>query len=911
MKKLSGNTNSCPLKLVLFCAILKFLSPKRIFADLKRRHDGRVIDSLNHLVRTRYKLNQLRFNIKFLQNCLRSDVAPLSIQKRIRKAKLVHSLSIESTFVRDEIVKTKRQYAFVQCKFNRLYASARRDLSLFDFIRLSSLLSKNDVTQCCNLRNKYDEHLERLRCHRFGRNVFNHKYIINLSKVEFSDIEKDVLSKGVDFRIPPRVVKEEVLAEFELMYESLMRIEPVSNEALMQCKSSLQYISHKMSVTKPDLKSFSMTREHTKALRALRRNDDIVICRPDKGRATVVLDKADYVEKMNTILRDETKFEMIGPVREHDRTFKIEEQLQDYLKALFDKGEISSAVLDHVKPVGSSRPRLYGLPKIHKSNCPLRPILSMSGSPQYSVSRWLCLLLQPVLDLYSKHCVKDTFEFIESFRDASLSTNGYLCSFDVVSLFTNVPLVETIDICAAALYHNSTIERPDLSENAFRQLLHMVTSGVEFSFEDVMYRQSDGVAMGSPLGPVLANIFVGYYESLISSSEYPEFYRRFVDDSLAYFVCQDDVARFKNRLDDLHPALKFTVEYESDSKISFLDVLIERQCDSFVTSVYRKPTFTGMCLPFDAYCPEKYKSGLVKCLVNRAQRICSPSTLQGELDFLRDMFHSNGYPSRITDKYITLSTPVEPPCIDPPTPVYIRLPYLGRHSVTFERRIRSTVYSAFRNVQVRTVYNTPRAFVMRKDPLPTQNKSRIIYSFECRCCDDRYVGRTLSHLCARVRQHVPLHLLSTEEAKTRPKRGRPRKNPVSKTPDKKGTGSVKTPDVRPDTETAVNAPRRSQRLREKATASEVTTSESTPDVTPEEDRTTKKYASAIATHLSMNVQCASVYSDTCFNVLSRGRSKYHLWVLESVYIHTQKPSLCIQKNNIAPLHLYKSTLTTP
>ena len=63
----------------------------------------------------------------------------------------------------------------------------------------------------------------------------------------------------------------------------------------------------------------------------------------------------------------------------------------------------------------------------------------------------------------------------------------------------------------------------------------MVTSGVEFSFQDIMYKQIDGVAMGSPLGPVLANIFVGHCESLIPSSLYPEFYRRFVDDSLSHF----------------------------------------------------------------------------------------------------------------------------------------------------------------------------------------------------------------------------------------------------------------------------------------------------------------------------------------------------------------------------------------
>ena len=77
----------------------------------------------------------------------------------------------------------------------------------------------------------------------------------------------------------------------------------------------------------------------------------------------------------------------------------------------------------------------------------------------------------------------------------------------------------------------------------------MVTSGVEFSFNDVMFRQIDGVAMGSPLGQVLANIFVGYCESLIPSSSYPPLYCKFMDDSFAYYSsvsqCDDFFVNFE------------------------------------------------------------------------------------------------------------------------------------------------------------------------------------------------------------------------------------------------------------------------------------------------------------------------------------------------------------------------------
>ena len=138
-------------------------------------------------------------------------------------------------------------------------------------------------------------------------------------------------------------------------------------------------------------------------------------------------------------------------------------------------------------------------------------------------------------DRYCKRTVKDSFDFVEKLRNKPVPPNAHICSFDVVSLFTNVPIEETVDICMDVLYRNDDVDTPWISESAFRLLLLMVTTGVEFSFNNVMYKQVDGVAMGSPLGPVLANVFVGYCESKIDDSLWPDLYVRFVDDSVTYY----------------------------------------------------------------------------------------------------------------------------------------------------------------------------------------------------------------------------------------------------------------------------------------------------------------------------------------------------------------------------------------
>ena len=98
---------------------------------------------------------------------------------------------------------------------------------------------------------------------------------------------------------------------------------------------------------------------------------------------------------------------------------------------------------------------------------------------------------------------------------------------------------------------------------------------MEFSFNDMLYRQIDGVAMGSPLGPNLANVFLGYCETRIPPDEWPALYRRYVDDTFSLFLGGiAESLRFLSRLNSLHPSLQFTMEGENEGKLPFLDVMV-------------------------------------------------------------------------------------------------------------------------------------------------------------------------------------------------------------------------------------------------------------------------------------------------------------------------------------------------
>ena len=169
-----------------------------------------------------------------------------------------------------------------------------------------------------------------------------------------------------------------------------------------------------------------------------------------------------------------------------------------------------------------------------------------------------------------------------------------------------------------------------------------------------MYRQTDGIAMGSPLGPVLANIFVGYNENkLFDFSVKPQFYKRYVDDTFAIFENEAECDEFFKIQNSLNPALKFTNEKEKSESLAFLDVKIQKSDSKFLTSVYRKPSFTGQYIRWDSFRPSKRKKNLIGTLVHKALRICSKSLLQQELENIRVILRDNGYPESIIDRGIS------------------------------------------------------------------------------------------------------------------------------------------------------------------------------------------------------------------------------------------------------------------
>ena len=291
---------------------------------------------------------------------------------------------------------------------------------------------------------------------------------------------------------------------------------------------------------------------------------------------------------------------------------------------------------------------MYGLPKTYKKDVPLRPILFMTGSAQHQLAKYFSSLFEPVLTLYSSNCIRGSFTFADIIKTSNLDLSSiFLCSFNISSLFTNVPLAETIQICADALYSSEHPPAP-FPRQIFVELMEMATSSVEVILNDVTHRQIDGVAMESSLGPALANIFVGYYESkLFQTTSKPEMYYRYMDDTFVVFSNEDECDLFLDSLNSLHPSLYFAFEKESKMALPFPDILVEKSPSKFITFIYRKLTFTGQYLRRNSFSPRKRKTNLTLILTHRALAICSSERLSSELDKIKFILLTNGYPEHV------------------------------------------------------------------------------------------------------------------------------------------------------------------------------------------------------------------------------------------------------------------------
>ena len=242
--------------------------------------------------------------------------------------------------------------------------------------------------------------------------------------------------------------------------------------------------------------------------------------------------------------------------------------------------------------------RIYGLPKVHKDNYPLRPVVSCVNCPTYNMSKIFNKILNDSLPK-PRSFIKNSLSFRDTIIKNQIANNYIMISLDVMSLFTNIP-IKLIQKSIEKIWHY--IEKfTKLPLEEFKDGIEFLMNNTFFQFNNSFYRQSFGIPMGSPISPILADLVMQDLETNVLGN-YDcniEAYYRYVDDTIM-FIPKDKIEEVLTTFNNYHDRLQFTYEIENEhNSINFLNLtIIKNEDNSIKTNWFRKNTYSGRFLNY-------------------------------------------------------------------------------------------------------------------------------------------------------------------------------------------------------------------------------------------------------------------------------------------------------------------------
>ena len=348
--------------------------------------------------------------------------------------------------------------------------------------------------------------------------------------------------------------------------------------------------------------------------------------------------------------------------------------------------------------------------------------------------------------------VRESRAFVEFMRSQTIPKKEILVSFNVVSLFTCIPTDLAIQVAHRKLESDASLpERTSLGVNDITDLLSLCLDATFLSFRGKMYQEVHGIAMGSPVSVVVANLVMEDIEERALSTFHPptHFWKCYFDDTCAALPL-DQILPFLDHLNSIEPCVQFTVEEESDGRLAFLDVQLSRNDDGTVcTSVYRKATHTNQYLAFESHHPIAHKVAVVKTLMSRAEALSSSGVERAQEEKeVTGALKENGYPSSFVYKHSCSGRP-RPDREEQRPKTTLTLPYISNLS----EAIRRVLTPLDIQVVFRPLMTLRQLLVHPKDRVPMDEQKGVDYSISCTECPKVYIGQTGRSLKHRLKEH--------------------------------------------------------------------------------------------------------------------------------------------------------------
>ena len=298
---------------------------------------------------------------------------------------------------------------------------------------------------------------------------------------------------------------------------------------------------------------------------------------------------------------------------------------------------------------------------------PMHPIVSTYGTATYNTAKFITKILQNYCGKTSSFVI-DSTNFIKKIEHLSINPGQTLVSFehlsinpeeetlvsfDVSALFTSIPVPVALQVINSKISTCTSFTNiSKIPIEKFIKLLEFTITSCIFCFNKKFYKQLQGTAMGSPVSPVIANIYIKHFESLAipSSPTLIKWWFRYVDD-VHSATRKDQVNKLQEHLNSIDPHIKFTIELPGTDGLPFLDTLPKPTPNSIESTVHKKATHTDGYLDYNSNYLISAKLSVIHTLIHRAKQVCStPEFLAKEMDHLHNILQDNHYPTQFSQQ---------------------------------------------------------------------------------------------------------------------------------------------------------------------------------------------------------------------------------------------------------------------
>lgn len=455
-------------------------------------------------------------------------------------------------------------------------------------------------------------------------------------------------------------------------------------------------------------------------------NPELLITRSDKGKHTVLIKKKEYIAKMNEMVINTSDYVRIGSV---DISL-LEKRNNEYVDVLFDSGTIKTkfAYADNCSLIA----QMYGLVKVHKSGFPMRPITSACAAPGFKLAKLFTSILDSVFCEDGFH-IRNSTQFVNDLSNVSIDSDDKMISFDVVSMFTNIPIEHMIHLIS----HKKNVIESDfhIEFDFFKEiLLFLLRDCAIFSWDSNPYKQKDSLAMGSPLSPILAKILMSdvIEKTLPLLNCKPKLISLYVDDSF-WVVNKRYINEILVALNKYHHKIKFTVEVERSNEINFLDVTVIRNGNNLITNWYKKSYASSRLLNYFSQHEKTCIVETAKSYIRMVLNLSDGKFFQSNKVILEQILRDNSFPETeimclMHENYTYMRLPKEKEAF---TGSYVPIKYRGNLTGRLKKKIHPFIdNSRLVGTPDRSNSNT---FSYLKDRISIGEKTNLVLIFSCKC----------------------------------------------------------------------------------------------------------------------------------------------------------------------------------